>query len=108
MVYDVEDIPAPESTKCIECGISIPAGDLCQESRWMDEQEEQLQYTCSTCAEIRTVFSCGETQPFGGMWDVLSESMDDLKMAGDCWDSLTAPAKAKLLEKWRQWKGLTV
>lgn len=22
-------------------------------------------------------------------------------MAGECWDSLSAPAKAKLLEKWR-------
>lgn len=107
MVYDLEDVPAPEDLKCLECGCAIPTGNICQESRWMDDEEEQLQYTCSICAEIRSVFSCGETQPFGGMWDVLSESMDELKMAGDCWDSLTAPAKAKLLDKWREWKGLT-
>lgn len=105
-VYDIEEVQAPGDCKCIECRTVISAGSICEESRFMEDEDEQLQYTCLPCSEIRTVYSCGETMPFGSVFEMLWECDEPVRMAGECWDTLSAAGKEKLLTKWRQWKGL--
>ena len=111
MIHDIEFVVLESDKRCEECRVVIQAGSMAQQSNWAEgadyEEEPELRYTCSECAEIRTAFSCGSTEPFGNLWELLEENFSDLTMAGECWDELTAPAKAKLLDRWRKWKGLT-
>lgn len=115
-IYDVEEVSASSNEKCVECSGLITAGETAQSSDWSDcdgnygnpdeETEPDIRYTCLPCAEIRAVYSCGESELFGQLWERMRENATDLRMAGECWDSLSAPAKAKLLEEWRKWKGI--
>lgn len=104
--------PTDHDEKCLECRSVIRAGETAQKVHWNPEDEDEEDYapeylwTCAACADIRAVYSCGEVQPVGGMWEILTEGFDDLKMAGECWDSLSAEGKEKLLAEWRKWKGL--
>lgn len=102
-VYDIENVQAPEDCSCIECGSVVTAGFECEESRFMEDEDEQLQYTCLACAEIRKVYSCRKTMPFSSVFEMLWGCDKPIRTAGECWDSLSAPAKAKLLEQWRKW-----
>lgn len=112
-IQDIEDVTLDADHKCLECGDLLAAGTVAERGDWSDiddeegeEAEPYYRYTCLACANIRSAYSCGQVEMYGVLWESLSEVSDDLKMAGECWDSLTAPAKAKLLAKWREWKGL--
>jgi len=116
--YDYDGYPefyfssTPKARKdhqCCECRQVIRKGQQYEAFASKYDGRVSTVKTCFACADIRTVYSCDENPPpFGEMWNMFHEtgSFDDLRMAGECWDSLSAPAKAKLLEEWRKWKGL--
>ncbi len=115
-IYDVEDVVVSSDEACVECRGPIAAGETAQSSEWSDYEgsygepdeyaEPDIRYTCLPCAEIRAVYSCGESEIFGQLWESMRDNFTEIRMAGECWDKLSAPAKAKLLEEWRKWKGL--
>ena len=95
--------------RCCECRQMIQKGEKYQACSGKFDGAFFCDKTCAACAEIRHAYSCGDSEPcFGDLWSSFRErdAFRELRMAGECWDSLSAPAKAKLLEKWRQWKGL--
>ncbi len=101
---------ARKDHRCCECRKTIPKGEEYQACSGKFDGAFFYEKTCAACAEIRRTYSCGGDQPaFTGLWEAFEDSdgFNNFRMAGECWDSLTAPAKAKLLDKWRQWKGLT-
>ena len=101
---------ARKDHRCCECGDVIPKGHQYEAFTAKYDGAVSTTKTCLGCADIRSVYSCGEDEPpFGEMWNAWNDSgsWHNLRMAGECWDNLTAAAKAKLLEKWREWKGLS-
>lgn len=102
------DVRTRKDHKCVECRDLIPKGTVCERVSGHFDGAWFADHTCAACADIRSMYSCGETPPaIGEMWEAWREGgFDDLRMAGECWDELSAPAKEKLLEKWRKWKGL--
>lgn len=94
---------------CGECRGQIQPGETYEAASGKFDGHFFYEKTCEACADIRQVYSCGETPPaFGYLWNDFHESgaFEHLRMAGECWDSLSAPGKEKLLDKWRKWKGL--
>ncbi len=104
----VKVIKPKKLRKCVECREPLPIGVECQKISGLYDGAWFAEYTCLPCAEIVDVYSCGDIPPaVGSMWEVWDDgAFQDMKMAGECWDKLSAPAKAKLLERWREWKGL--
>ncbi len=102
--FNRQEVKARKPHKCMECRVIIAKGEKYQRDSGKYDGQCYTDHTCLPCAEIRHVFSCGEIEPVGQLW--CDFPMDDLRMAGECWDSLSAAAKAKLLEKWRSWKGV--
>lgn len=116
LVSDVGEIVLALAEKCLECGDVIEPGQTAQQCNYAtaeddleegDDDTPDYHYTCMACAEIRTAYTCEGSEMFGSMWESLGEVSSDLKMAGECWDNLSATGKAKLMEHWRKWKGLT-
>lgn len=107
--WNQKNIRASKDHRCVECRCLIPKGTVCERTSGLFDGSWFADHTCAECAQIRAVYSCGENPPCNGeMWLAWGEGgFDDLRMAGECWDSLSAPAKEKLLGKWRKWKGLT-
>lgn len=108
-MYNVAWPKARKEHRCGECKCVIDKGDIyqCCTGKW--DGKMFAEKTCAGCADIRHVYSCGETEPcFGSLWHDFNEcdGFSQLKMAGECWDSLSADGKAKLTEQWRKWKGL--
>lgn len=107
--YRATEPKARRDHKCLECNSTIRRGERYDRRDYKYDNVMQVDKTCLPCAEIRGAYSCGNAEPIGELWEQMREyGFDHLKMAGECWDSLSAPAKAKLLEKWRAWKGITV
>ena len=105
----VETRKARKDHKCCECRQVIQKGQRYEAFTCKFDGAVETTKTCEACADIRHAYSCGEATPaFGDMWNAFhdTDAFRNMKMAGECWDSLTAPAKAKLLERWRAWKGL--
>ncbi len=100
---------ARKDHKCCECRGLIAKGQEYEAFTSKYDGRVSTEKTCYACADIRSVYSCGELSPaFGEMWNAFHETgaFEGMRMAGECWDSLTAPAKDKLLAKWREWKGI--
>lgn len=110
--FYVESWPkARKQHRCGECRCTINVGERYQSCSSKFDGEVHRDKTCAACAEIRTAYSCGEMSPcFGGLWQAFYEAdaFRNLRMAGECWDSLSSLGKTKLLDKWRKWKGLNV
>ena len=59
---------------------------------------------CECCYEIQQVFCC-DGWVYGELWEGMEEqAFPELKMAGECWDELSAASREFLLKKWREWK----
>lgn len=102
---------APKARKphrCCECNREIQRGETYQldTGRW--DGDFNTYRTCAQCAEIRDVFTCGGGWLYRSLWEDMEMAFDDLRMAGECWDELSAAAKAHLLVRWRAWRGLAV
>lgn len=105
--YVEKEVKARKQYKCMECKQPIPIGTVYHRASGKFDGLVFSDKTCLPCAEIRNVYSCGEVEPVGELWHMMKDlAFDHIRMAGECWDLLTAPAKGKLLEEWRKWKGL--
>jgi hypothetical protein len=105
---EIKDVKARKPHKCVECRRVIEKGETYQRYSGKFDGAVFTDHTCEECASIRSVYSCGEAWPcVGEMWSEMEDhGFAHLRMAGECWDKLSAAAKAKLLERWRAWKGL--
>jgi hypothetical protein len=109
---EFQDVTYPKARKehrCVECRRLVPKGE--QYQKWVMKFDGDLSCdkTCSECAEIRQVFSCGEMQPqFGQLWQEMHDNaFPYLTTGSECFRELSAKSKGFVLDKWRQWKGLT-
>ncbi len=105
--YRSSEPKAKKPHKCIECRKVIAVGE--KHSLFVGKYDGDFSSSraCLECAEIQRAYSCGELIIVGDLWSEMRDhGFPNMRMAGECWDSLTAPAKAKLLEKWREWKGI--
>jgi hypothetical protein len=92
---------------CYECSRPINPGEIYH--RFVGKWEGELQRfdTCYLCHEIRAVFSCGEGWIWGQLWEDMQElAFPHLTTATDCFQELSPPAKAFVIERWQRWKGL--
>ena len=105
--YQLENRKARKPHKCYECRRAIQPGEKYEHVRAKWDGDFSTIYTCGLCAEIRTVFSCGEGYCHGSLWDDMYEiAFPALTTASECFTELSATAKARVLEEWRKWKGL--
>ena len=102
---------ARKAYRCCECNQPITPGERYQRATGKSDDHIWTYRTCMTCAEIRRVFYCHQD---GGGWifTTLWEQMQDqevferLTTASPCFQQLTPPAKAALMDRWRRAKGL--
>jgi len=86
---------------CCECGEVIPVKSayVLIKGKWDGEFETYKM--CVICDEISTVLTDGVT--YGYLWDEIREQLlPDLGFA--CIQSLSIPAKEKIISAWREWK----
>src|SRR6185295_16634414 len=101
------EVRARKSYKCCECGDVIPRGATYERTvgKWnMSDGRFKTYRTCLLCVEIRNALCCD-----GWTYTLLWEEAEQIfpYLTTGCLEQLTtAAAKAKLLEKWREWKGL--
>ena len=97
---------ARKEHRCCECSIPIAIGQKYyrQTGRYRGTIEMLRQHM--TCHEIQQVYSCGEGWIYGELWDSIREQFEEFKMAGECWDQLSAASKERMVSEWRKWKGL--
>lgn len=112
-VIEERVVDAPH--KCCECRVTLVVGETHQYASSHEDKAEADEFgreffeawTCSICAEIRKVFSCGEGQMWESLWDDMEEhAFPSLTTASECFTELSAEAKVRVLEEWRKWKGL--
>ena len=102
---DDREVKARKAHVCCECKIIIPVGTvyLRTAGKWYDIGM-RVYHTCLVCAEIRAALCCD-----GWTYTMLWEEAQNIfpYLTTGCLEQLTtAAAKAKLLERWREWKGL--
>jgi hypothetical protein len=97
---------ARKAYKCCECGDVIPKGSIYERvtGKWYDAID--VYRTCAPCEEIRRALCC-EGWTYTMLWEDAENSEMFEHLTTGCLEQLTtAAAKAKLLNKWREWKGL--
>lgn len=95
--------------KCCECYKEIPIGERYEHARGKYEGEMWTAETCLVCAEIAEAFYCNGRMFGGELWQDMDECEVFEGMTTGCLDRLTtAAAKAELMRRWQEWKGLTV
>lgn len=93
--------------RCSECDKAINKGEKYQRCSGKSEGEFWTFNTCLLCAEIRKVFSCGEGEALGELWEMMRDyAFPSLTTASPCFRECSAEAKAEVLRRWREWKGL--
>jgi hypothetical protein len=99
----VNDTPG---LKCFECARPIAVGERCEQVTGEFERESIDWRTCMDCAEIGDAFS-HTMRVHGLLWEQFDDGGFDEFHTGCLTKLSTASAKAYLLERWREWKGLT-
>ncbi len=98
-------VTARKSHKCCECGDVIPKGAEYERTAGKWEGHFDVYKTCLPCREIRRNLCC-DGWTYTMLWEEAEQGAFDALTTG-CLEQLeTAAAKAKLLAKWRAWKGL--
>ena len=94
--------------RCCECREEVPIGQQYQVIAYKFDGVLSAHKTCAACADVRTVFSCGEDPPyFGELWPTMrGMAFDSLTTASECFIQLSTAGKEKALAEWRKWKGL--
>lgn len=94
-----------KSRRCCECSKTIAVGETYEASSGKSEGDFWSFATCLICAEIADAFYC-DGRIFGGcLWDDMDNVLSE--MTTGCLNRLrTAAAKAELLRRWRERKGL--
>lgn len=99
--YECGHSPCEADEKCLECNEAIAVGQVAE----LSTGEDWRAVTCLLCAEIREVFSCGEDQMHGTLWDDMAEhAFPELTTASKCFTGLSAAAKQRVIDKWNEWK----
>ena len=105
---EFHSISTPRARKphrCAECRATIPAGTRYERASGMAEGDFFTVATCLMCAEIRQVFTCGNSYEYGRLWESMAEeAFERLTTASACFTELSPAAKAFVLDKWRAWK----
>jgi hypothetical protein len=103
----VENRKARKPHKCCECGRVIAVGQQYEHAIGKYEGDFDRHDTCALCREIRDVFTCGNFFYYEQLWEEMEEyAFERLTTASGCFTELSAAAKAFVLERWREWKGL--
>lgn len=102
---------ARKATKCCECREVIPVGASYEKIAGKWDGTFSTFRTCALCEEIRGYFSCDGGWQFEQVWEDLAEYIfAELTIAcldgNDDKPALSPAAKAKVLARWRKWKGL--
>lgn len=93
--------------KCCECRREIAKGEKYEKMVGRYDGQFLTYRTCLLCVEIRTIFCCGEGWMFESLWDDMREyAFERLTTASPCFTKLSAKAKAFVLERWQEWKGV--
>jgi hypothetical protein len=101
-----QEVKARKDHKCCECGDVIPRGTVYERFSGKWDGTVQTYRTCLACAEIRASLCC-DGWTYTMLWEDAADSQLFDHLTTGCLDQLTtAAAKAKLLDKWREWKGL--
>lgn len=104
--HKVEHVKARKAHTCCECGDVIPKGATYERvtGKWYDDID--VYKTCAACEDIRNNLCC-EGWTYKMLWENAEESHMFENLTTGCLEQLaTAAGKAKLLAKWREWKGL--
>ncbi len=90
---------------CSECNKQIVPGEKYEHAGGKSDGDLWSFDTCVVCAEIAETFYC-EGRLFGGMlWEQMNDVMESITTG--CLERLTtAAAKAELMRRWQEWKGL--
>lgn len=103
--WDCKTVTARKDYTCRECKRPIPKGTNHERVVGKWEGDFSTIRTCLDCADIRDGLTCGNGFLYGALWSDIREVSDQLTTA--CFNKITrASAKAYLVERWRQWKGL--
>lgn len=106
--FDETNPKARKQYRCEECGGFINPGESYEKVAGKWDGNFMTFRTCDFCAEVRAVFSCQDSIGYGELWNLMNEvAFPKLKTSSPCFRELSASAKARLLERWKHWKGLT-
>lgn len=101
-------VSARKEHECSECAMTIGKGERHEKVTGKFEGDFFTVRTCLFCAEVRDVFSCGESYALGGqLWeDMRGIAFPKLTTASPCFANLKPSSKLRLLNIWAEWKGL--
>lgn len=97
-------VKARKPHKCCECHDEIPAGAKYESCTGKWDGDLQTYKTCMLCVEIRNKFSCHGSWTFTTAWEQLRDNLFE-RMTTGCLKGLSAAAKQKVVDAWREWKG---
>lgn len=104
--HQIEHVKARKSHRCCECGDTIPKGAVYERVVGKWDRELSTYKTCAACEDVRNNL-CYNGWTYTMLWESAVESEMFEHLTTGCLEQLgTAAGKAKLLEKWREWKGL--
>ena len=100
---------AKKEHKCTECKESISTGSSYEYFAGKDDDGNLfIQKTCDVCLELRTHFSSDGGWIWGSIWrDIIDNFFPDMRAGGPCLEGLSAKAKMKLVNKFKEYKGLS-
>lgn len=105
--YKASKPKARKEHRCIECHKPIPVGTQHEHARGKYDGDFFAVRTCLLCAEIRDVFTCGGGFVHGQLWEEMAQSaFERLTTASPCFRKLSSTAKQRVMDEWREWKGL--
>ena len=93
--------------KCGECGRTIEKGEIYHRVGGKCEGDMWSMKVCLLCDEIGNVFACGHGRSYGNLWEMMQDNAFPLlTTASPCFTNCSAAAKAEVIRRWREWKGL--
>lgn len=109
--FEFESLYTPRARKdfrCEECRRLIPKGTQYQKYSGKFEGDLFSTKTCLQCVEISAAYRCDHgAMVIGELWTDIRDQMFPNGFTTGCLEKLTtAAAKALILERWREWKGL--
>jgi len=104
--YTVKTVKARKQHKCLECQRPIAAGSPYERQSGKFDGDIFCDKICMDCVNIREGLSCGEPVLTGTLWEEIDNVFPQLTTV--CIAKVeTASAKAYLVQRWQEWKGLT-
>ena len=100
-------VKARKPHKCFECDREVPVGQEYERIKMLQEGGWDVYDVCLLCREIHIRFACGNGRCVGNLWEDMREVVfPELTMSSKCFAGLSAMAKAEVINRWQQWKGL--